>query len=88
MPAQGPVVSGGKSEKSTVRRFRGEGSIRSCRKHRARNYTGLRPRKSENAGQCILYGLNVLRVLQLDEAWEEIMIAALKYTGGNQRNSV
>ena len=44
--------------------------------------------KVKQAGQCVLYGLNVLRLLQLDEAVEEILIAALKYTSSNQRNSI
>ena len=44
--------------------------------------------KVRQAGQRVLYGLNVLRLLQLDEAVEETLIAALKYTSSNQRNSI
>ena len=44
--------------------------------------------KVKQAGLCVLYRLNVLRLLQLDEAVEEILIAALKYTSSNQRNSI
>jgi DNA-binding transcriptional ArsR family regulator len=44
--------------------------------------------KVKQAGLCVRYGLNVLRLLQLDEAVEEILIAALKDTRSSHRNSI